>query len=52
MAHNEYDVIKKIRESKDQEKSMRLVMEITRSCLAQLEASRSESPSAQEEISA
>lgn len=52
MVHSELDVIKKIRESKDPEKAMRLVVEITRSFLALTEASQSESLSAPEEISA
>jgi hypothetical protein len=52
MPHNEYDVIKKIRESKDPEQALRLVMEITGSYLIQTEAFQSEQPSAPEEISA
>jgi hypothetical protein len=52
VAYSELDVIKKIRESNDPERALRLVMEITGSYLIQTEASRSERPSAPEEISA
>jgi hypothetical protein len=52
MAHSEYDVIKKIRESKDPEQALRIVMEITYSYLAQLEYSQEESLSVPGGISA
>jgi hypothetical protein len=46
MAYSEIDVINKIRESKDPDRALQIVMKITLDYLAQTESAQAESPSA------